>query len=77
MKVLAAIRLFAGLTQKDAAKMLGVANTTVSMWEVGDSKPPIDMVPRIAEAYNVPANVLFEYFTGKQIQVTYSVIEST
>ena len=75
MKVMAAMRLFAGRKQVDVANMLGVNIKTISSWETGETKPPVDMVPKIAEVYKVPANILFEYFTGKQIQVAYSIKE--
>ena len=75
MKALPAIRLFAGLRQRDAANLLGVTIKTVSSWETGETTPSVEMVPKIAEVYKVPANILFEYFTGKQIQVAYSIKE--
>ena len=45
------LRLNAKLTQSEAAAKIGVGQPTISMWENGESKPRIDMLQLIAEAY--------------------------
>ena len=44
-------RLSASLTQVEAAKLLGIRRTAVSMWESGKSSPRSDMLPKIATLY--------------------------
>ncbi len=44
-----AIRKEKGLTQKDMATSLNVQQSTVSMWETGESKPRADMLIAIAK----------------------------
>ena len=40
-----------GLTQEEAAKALGVARSTVAMWECGASLPTADKLKAIASLY--------------------------
>lgn len=54
------LRLEARLTQKEAAEKIGVGQPTVSMWENGESKPRIDMLPIIAEAYGCDVKDIFD-----------------
>ena len=51
---LAAARTNAGLSQKDAAKKLGISNTTLCAWENGKSFPKQPMIEKICELYAVP-----------------------
>jgi transcriptional regulator with XRE-family HTH domain len=51
---LEAARVNAGLTQKEAAKLLGISNKTLGDWENQRSYPGVNMVPRITEVYGVP-----------------------
>ena len=51
---LAAARVNAGFTQKEAAKRLGISNTTIGNWENGVTFPPADMIPKICDLYGVP-----------------------
>jgi transcriptional regulator with XRE-family HTH domain len=46
---LRAVRLDAGLTQKQLAEALGVAELTVSRWERGITSPSVARLRRIAE----------------------------
>lgn len=39
------------ITQKEVARILNVSNTTISMWETGDTLPRADMLPKIAALY--------------------------
>jgi len=50
---LAAARVNAGLTQKAAAKALGVSNTTLCSWESGTSFPKANQIETICELYGV------------------------
>lgn len=51
---LAAARVNAGLSQKQAAKLLGVSNRTLCKWENGTAFPKADMIEKICDLYGVP-----------------------
>lgn len=54
-------RLQAGLSQGAVAKKLGYSSPQfVSNWERGLSRPPINTLKKIAQAYNIPTNEMFE-----------------
>lgn len=46
------------LKQKDLAKLLGVAQTTYSQYEVGSRPLPIDYLIALCKFYNVSADYL-------------------
>ena len=48
----------AGLRQIDAAKALGVGQTTISVWETGEGLPRADLLPKIASLYNCTVDEL-------------------
>ena len=48
---LEAWRVNAGLTQKEASKLLKVSNTTLCNWEKGKSYPSIKKIALICEIY--------------------------
>jgi transcriptional regulator with XRE-family HTH domain len=47
------LRLQDELTQGELANRLGVAKSTVSMWESGERKPSLEMLEAIADFFNV------------------------
>ena len=47
-------RMSRGLTQADLANQLGVATSTVGMWEIGRREPSIETLEAISDIYNVP-----------------------
>ena len=51
---LEAARVNAGLSQKEAAKMLGISNKTLCSWEYGKSFPNADKIPEICSLYAIP-----------------------
>ena len=51
---LAAARVNAGYSQKDAAELLGISNKTLCKWENYESFPNADMIPKICELYGIP-----------------------
>ena len=55
---LKAARVNAGLSQKEAAKLLGVSNKTLGNWEKGLSFPTVDKSDQICNLYGVPFNNL-------------------
>lgn len=50
---LKAARVNAGLSQKAAAKTIGVSNKTLCNWEKGVSYPSAEKIMLICEAYNI------------------------
>lgn len=48
-----AARVNARLTQKQAAKKIGVSCDTVGLWERGKSYPSTKHIPKIEETYGV------------------------
>lgn len=57
---LRAARVNVGLTQKAAAKMLGVSNKSLSKWENGEIIPRADKIDRICELYKTQYdNIIF------------------
>ena len=47
-----------GLTQQAVADVLNLRQTTVSMWETGDSLPRADLLLKIAELYGCTVDEL-------------------
>lgn len=50
---LKAARVNAGLSQKEAAKAIGVSNKTLGNWEKGTSYPSAEKIINICTAYSV------------------------
>lgn len=53
-----AARVNVGLSQKAAAKCLGVSSKTICNWENGITFPSADKIPVICELYGVPYDIL-------------------
>lgn len=51
---LAACRVQAGYTQKEAAKALGVTEQTIIRWEQGASAPKMEYAQKLSELYQIP-----------------------
>ena len=56
---LAAARVNAGYTQAEAAKKLGITASTLQNYEMGQTVPKWDMVLKIEQLYQFPADFLF------------------
>jgi len=52
-------RKCAGLKQVDAAARLAVAQSTISMWETGESLPRAELLPKIAALYGCTIDDLY------------------
>ena len=50
---LSAARVNAGYSQKKAAELLGISNSTLCSWEKGESYPNAIQIKAICELYNV------------------------
>jgi len=56
---LKAARVNAGLSQKEAAKQIGVATSTLRNWEAGKTFPNQPKIERMCEVYGISFDVLF------------------
>lgn len=56
---LAAARVNAGISQKDAAKLLGVSPSTLRNYESGKTSPGWDTVRKIEKAYGISIDYIF------------------
>lgn len=54
-------RMSRNMTQADLAVLVGVAASTVGMWEQGRREPDLDTIEALADIYNVPVS----YFIDK------------
>lgn len=53
------LRIKSKLLQSQVAKALGISQSTVSMWENGNSFPATKLLPRLAELYKCNISDLF------------------
>ena len=56
--VLRSLRLKAGLSQEELGKKLGLAKSTISMYESGTREPNLEVLEAIADTFNVDMNTL-------------------
>lgn len=61
---IAELRKEKGMTQEALANELGVSNQAVSKWEANQSCPDIQLLPQIADLFNVTIDSLFGRETG-------------
>lgn len=59
--VLRRLRKQDGLTQNDIARRLGIAKSTVSMYECGRREPDFETMEAIADLFNVDMNQLTDH----------------
>ena len=62
---IAFLRKQKGLTQEQLASALGVTNQSVSKWESGQCCPDIQLLPAIAELFEVSVDELLGCNSGK------------
>ncbi|MGN0989453.1 MAG: helix-turn-helix domain-containing protein [Eubacteriales bacterium] len=55
---LKALRKRDGLTQKELSEKLGVALSTVAMWETANREPDISMLKKISDCFSISLEVL-------------------
>ena len=58
-KISLAVRVNAGMTQKEWAKKLGVSNVTVVNWEKGNTEPSLSVLRRMSELSGIPMDFIF------------------
>ena len=56
------LRIQKGLTQEDLAEKMGMAKSSISMYETGNRKPSFEVLESFADFFNVNMNIL----TGSQ-----------
>lgn len=56
---LKAARVNKGLTQPEAASLIGVSKTTIINWERGKSFPDVKEIKKIEEVYGIGYNNIF------------------
>ena len=59
MRMLPALRREFGITQKQLAEKVGLAVSTIAMYETGDRRPSISTAKRIADYFNVTIEYIF------------------
>ena len=61
-------RLAKGLKQSDVAETIGCASTSITHWETGRIKPPLDSLEKMCEIYGIsPLDLLDHYPTINEI----------
>jgi len=66
---IASLRKQKGITQEELAGVLGVTNQTVSKWELAACCPDIQLLPDIADYFNVSIDELFFGINTKETTV--------
>lgn len=56
---LEAARINAGLSQREAAKRLGINVSTLSNWENGKTSPDVDKFRKLCDVYGCPIDLIF------------------
>lgn len=55
---LAAARVNAGLTQRDAAREMGVTQNTIINWEKYTTEPTVGQARQLSELYKIPWDMI-------------------
>lgn len=66
-----AARVNAGLTQKEAAKQLGISNATLSKYESNEKSISLQMLDKMADLYRIRKDFIFQIkipFNGERRQ---------
>ena len=75
MKItLKAARINAGLTQKDASKVIGVSPQTLSSWEKGTTYPSVIDMENMRKVYNIDNSVDIEWRIKKRKKIENNII---
>lgn len=59
MTAIKKLRIQSKLTQSELAKLLGVRQSTVAMWESGKNAPRSETLPKIAKLFGCQIDDLF------------------
>ncbi len=69
------MRETAGMTQASLGEKLGVSEKVISKWENGDTKPSIEVLPAIADAFGVNIDDLFGHVHNSTSDIKQNVYE--
>lgn len=58
------LRLHYQMTQRQVADIMGVERSTYTYYELGKSKPNIELIVKLAQLYNVSTDYLLGYHLG-------------
>ena len=58
-KTLANLRKQKGVTQEEMANTIGTSAQAISKWECGKNYPDIELLPTIADYFNISVDSLF------------------
>lgn len=61
-------RLLHGLTQKELAKMIDCAPSTLSNWENGEASPNGESIYKLCKVFDVNPNILFGFEEYKDLE---------
>ncbi len=78
-KIIQALRKERNLTQEQLAKFIGVSTPAVSKWESGNSYPDIELLPLLADFFNVSIDKLLNYkidLSEEEVTKIYKELES-
>lgn len=78
-KVIQNLRKERNLTQEQLAKFIGVSTPAVSKWESGNSYPDIELLPLLADFFNVSIDKLLNYkidLSEEEVMKIYKELES-
>lgn len=77
-KVIQRLRKERNLTQEQLAKFIGVSTPAVSKWESGNSYPDIELLPLLADFFNVSIDKLLNYKIdlSEEVMKIYKELES-
>ena len=67
---LKSLRLQNNLTQKQLAAQLGVKNSVISFYEVGDRTPSLDIVIKLASVFHVSTDYLIGLEKGESVDIS-------
>ena len=59
-KLLRELRIYASMTQKQVADILGIQPKTVSKWETGKGFPDVSFISQLADVFEVSEKILLE-----------------
>ena len=63
-----------GLTQKEAAEIFGVSQSTYALYEAGKREPPFDTLIKMADFYGVTCDMLLSHSTVNAKGFTYAQV---
>ena len=67
---LRALRLQNNLTQKQLAAQIGVKNSVISFYEMGDRTPSLDVVIKLASVFHVSTDYMIGLEKGESIDIS-------